>query len=973
VPVLYKTVVCREQYYPLRVLFWNKLTTLFMQIKTMFYTKLLGFLCLMLASAPAYSITYSFIGGWNSTWVDSSAWSPAGIPGADDDVIFNLPTSQAVYLPGDVTLRSLTITGYATLNGSGWLTVTESFVASHPVALQIKFKLAAGATGLLDNAAFTGPFGAGFQFNGNIEIDGNMTLNASFLSLPACNIKGSLTVLKGDLFGTYSVAPSGVLTLNSGSNPIQIGKITNNGTLHWQSGRINLAPQELNNAGVWNISASDTLQYEALFQEQPIINTGQINIAPNVARVAILKGLRNLGNIALNGPTELSLYALDHSGTISGGAGSALLLSGNFFGTGNIFQSGSTVSVPRLRTEYLTSLDIKSGVNLASIEKISFNDGSYALATALPAAAEMNIRGGFYLNVDQEFSGPALLDGASFSGTGDIQFSGTQVRLLNAYFAEETKTVINAGAIVEVQNVSGFDLTNNGTMNWLQDGQLTFVDPGFVNNSIVNISTDSAVVMSASWNSILWKNNGTLNATGRICSIFCGLDNQGEIALSAEGGTLEIGNSLLQNGIMKGDASNLLRVYGGSTANVFTPVAQTIGFGKLEFNTGVTTLKAGTALTDIGQIRMIGAEVVADIVLPPASNYLLENTLLRLKTTFEPQTVLQLTDSDIEGSGNLRIGTGLNWNGGTLDVPVRVFAGATANIRENNERPIISAPFTNDGTVTLSGGIIEINTGFFKNNGTWTVNSEEDVIMDGFTPFGNDGVFAICGNQPIQISFNIPFNNNASGFFEGTGSYTFNAGFSNAGTVEPGCSPGTLRILDNFSAAAGVNIEIEGGQAGEYDKLIVNGNMNAAGVLHVTMPNGASFSGALKVIETLGSFNGVFSQVILPPNCTMVYENDGISIISDGTVSTGAPQGNSAFRLLPTLATDVVRITFGAPLASDDQLLVFDMQGRPVRSIALAAGSTTTEVALQDLTAGTYFVRLATAPAWTERFAKLGK
>lgn len=73
--------------------------------------------------------------------------------------------------------------------------------------------------------------------------------------------------------------------------------------------------------------------------------------------------------------------------------------------------------------------------------------------------------------------------------------------------------------------------------------------------------------------------------------------------------------------------------------------------------------------------------------------------------------------------------------------------------------------------------LFEINTAFFKNGGNWNIDSDEDVIIDGYTSFTNQGTFSICGDEPIKLIFNVPFVNEASGTFKGQGSYTFNAGF----------------------------------------------------------------------------------------------------------------------------------------------------------------------------------------------------
>jgi hypothetical protein len=99
-------------------------------------------ICLFFTINNAFSTTYNFVGGGLSrSWADSSSWSPAGIPGPNDDVVFNVAGSDVISIPGDVTVRSLNILGLGNISGSGTLTITESLNAGYPVTFQINVKL----------------------------------------------------------------------------------------------------------------------------------------------------------------------------------------------------------------------------------------------------------------------------------------------------------------------------------------------------------------------------------------------------------------------------------------------------------------------------------------------------------------------------------------------------------------------------------------------------------------------------------------------------------------------------------------------------------------------------------------------------------------------------------------------------------------------------------------------------------------
>jgi hypothetical protein len=452
--------------------------------------------------------------------------------------------------------------------------------------------------------------------------------------------------------------------------------------------------------------------------------------------------------------------------------------------------------------------------------------------------------------------------------------------------------------------------------------------------------------------------------------IYCNLENKGTINVAANA-TFEFGGDMEQRSLLTGAPGSKLWIFGGYYNGLnFRSGATTTGFSSVKISSGKATFFQGTNLTNNDQYIFTDADVVTNIILPPASDYLLTRGSLRLNTTFEPTTVLRLVDADIEGSGNLRIGNSINWNGGTIDVPMRVLENATAIIRENEKRPIVSAPFTNEGDITLNGGIIEINTSFFKNGGNWNVDSEEDVIIDGYTAFLNDGTFSICGNQPIKISFNVPFNTGSSGTFKGDGSYTFNAGFSNDGTIAPGCSPGILTIQDNFNIAKGIDIEVEGDQTGEFDQLLVNGNMTAGGILNVIVANGTAVNGSIKIIQTTGTFTGTFSQVNMPSNYTIQYQTDGVTLTSDGSVNTLTLDNQSAISINPTLATEEVRLDLTAiDLTAVGMIEIYSMDGQLVRQV-----NPTSEMAIipiSDLLPGIYVIRMNQLPNWRGRFSKI--
>lgn len=142
---------------------------------------------------------------------------------------------------------------------------------------------------------------------------------------------------------------------------------------------------------------------------------------------------------------------------------------------------------------------------------------------------------------------------------------------------------------------------------------------------------------------------------------------------------------------------------------------------------------------------------------------------------------------------------------------------------------------------------------YIENESTVTVTSTATVSF---------GEIILRGGEYIVDTYTV-----ASGEdFSGTG--TIQTDFTNAGTVSPGNSPGTITIDGNYTQESSGTLSIEiGGTASdtEYDQLVVSGAANLNGTLDVSLIN--DFSPALGdsfTVLTYASQTGTFSTVNLP-------------------------------------------------------------------------------------------------------------
>lgn len=933
-----------------------------MHTKRLFTLLFLAFMVLNIFQAKA--TTYQFNSAFGN-WSNSAYWLPVGVPGVGDTVIMNVSGSTLI-LDIDVTVNTMIIENLSQISGSidgsttHTLTITNRLLSKFSPLIGCNIVIGQNATATLNNQNFSAPY-AGINIYADLIINGTMEADMEFLAATRMIINGTLTHRKGPLGGEITVNPGAVLNLNSPTKLVDLGRLLNKGTFNWQAGDIS-AYSDIRNEGTWNISSNASLVNEELFQNSPIENVGVIRVNAAVTDLLLNKRLNNEGSIELLGPTRLGLLALLNKSSISGPAGSTVELSGYYFSTGNKLEANSSLNVDTLRTKYLTELNIRPGANINTIKYFDFDAGPVQLGLVLPPAVRYRINAQVVLENDQSFTGQVEI-GGGFDGPYTVTFNTTEARWTNATFSNNL-TEITATAVVEMKNAQVRSLLNNGTLNWTESGNMQVGEPGIVNNGTFNVSAAKAIINGSSMGTTAnnFMNNGIFNYNypiggGVLEAYNCGLTNENEINVGAAD-TLRWAGPLVQKDRLLGQSGSQLEMYASVLAQ-FVNGSETSGFERFFGNIAYDIrFEAGANFPNIPNFLLKDSKIESRIVLPPNANYSFNSTLLRLTTAFQPNTPLLMRNSTVEGSGSVKIVNALDWQGGTFDVPLRIDEGATASIRETLEqRPIISSPFTNSGEVTLSGGIIEINTGFFVNKGTWQVDSEEDVIIDGFSPFGNDGTLAICGNQPIQIIFNVPFTNAANGTFKGQGSYTFNAGYINNGTVAPGCSPGRLDINSDFETGAGIDVEIESEANGAYDFFYINGDLELNGTLRVLVPNGAAPAGAIKVIETAGTINGTFSNVEMPPGYTLTYTENAVFVNATGLVSAPDLTTAGGWQVTPTLATDWLRVSTDRPLKSDLVLNIVDVQGRVVFTSVLNVQSDVLEVAVNTLQPGMYYVR----------------
>ena len=184
-------------------------------------------------------------------------------------------------------------------------------------------------------------------------------------------------------------------------------------------------------------------------------------------------------------------------------------------------------------------------------------------------------------------------------------------------------------------------------------------------------------------------------------------------------------------------------------------------------------------------------------------------------------------------------------------------------------------------TVNISGNVICDNI-YIRSNSTVDVSNGQTVNL-------NEVI--LQGGKLITSSFEIPSGETF------TGSGTIEGNLTNAGTLSPGSSPGTITIDGDFTQESTGTLTIElGGTTpdSEHDQLVVNGAVTLSGTLDVSLIDeyspslGESFS-----ILTYTSHTGSFETLKLQPldsglDWEVAYESTAVTLTvieSGGSIS----------------------------------------------------------------------------------------
>lgn len=208
--------------------------------------------------------------------------------------------------------------------------------------------------------------------------------------------------------------------------------------------------------------------------------------------------------------------------------------------------------------------------------------------------------------------------------------------------------------------------------------------------------------------------------------------------------------------------------------------------------------------------------------------------------------------------------------------------GGEITIDPGSRFTISGGVLANTGTVRMNGftGYSQYLTGDFTNNGVFEVVGPNAVLDKPNGDYLNNANFTINGK--LVVSNNGSLWNGTTGTLQGTGIMEIAAGssFTNAGTIAPGLSPGTLTIQGDVTLENSSVLEIELGSISTYDLLqIMGGEIFLDGLLEITLLNGfipdyGDIFTVLTADDISGSFDNLSGNIVgVPGGAFEVVQN----------------------------------------------------------------------------------------------------
>jgi len=661
-----------------------------------------------------------------------------------------------------------------------------------------------------------------------------------------------------------NITLTGLLRHNDNGDAAYDGTITNNGVIQLNSAgnvtEIRIHSLLTTFAGTGEIVMSNNFQN--VLRDNHNGARSMVNGADHTIRGAGQVGANTLamtndGLIDANQPSVLQIDMVDSSLSINNG-----ILQASAGGTLNIVSTNLTNTAGLIQ-----ALD-NSIVNFANSSIIggelhTEDSGALVASTSPPFFQNITLTGLLRHNDNQD----AAYDG-TITNNGVIQLNSagnvTEIRI-NA----DATTFAGTGEIAMSNNLQNVLRDNHtGTHSMVNGpdhaihgaGQIGINTLSLTNNGLIDANQLERIQIDLLDNLAANVNNGTIQASagGRLDIVNTPLTNTGGLIQALDASSANIIATTIVGGELHTEGT------GAFSPSVSPPHFKDVTLtGLMRFDDNEDASFEGT-FTNNGTISLNSAGNGTEIrIHTPGMTFAGTGEIVmssNIQNIFRDnfggvRSMVNGPDHTIRGAGSLGVNTLQITNQGAI------IAEHTAPI---NIDPTDAAPgFLNEGVVAATGaGGMNLQTGAFSTSGDVSISAGSQITRTG-SYIQTAGSTTVNGTLSANGGVDIQ-----AGILGGSG--TIVHAVTNAGTVTPGNSAGTLTLNNSYTqtAAGELAIEIGGLTVGtQYDRLAVTGAANLDGALSVSFINGFNPQvGDIFTVMTYASRNGTFAIYDAPCN-----------------------------------------------------------------------------------------------------------
>ncbi|MFM9996087.1 MAG: beta strand repeat-containing protein [Phycisphaerales bacterium] len=723
-------------------------------------------------------------GASTNSWHDAANWSGDQLPGANDDVVIDVPASAATVVHSSSVLTLVrSITNFEGLTLSG------------------------------------GTISPGSGGGGNWVQHGPMTLSGGTVGGSGnLYVKAGLNWTGGSMTGSgRTIIEAGGVGTSSGL-ALLARTLYVDGTYNWQSGDLQLSGGALvvRPTGTFNASSPGSA-----------FGAGGVNVIGNNGT------FRRVGT---SGTTSTLGVTFDNSGTVQVLQGTLRLIGGGTSLSG-------AIDVGASRTLILANLAyvVGGGSAISGAGTFTLNSGVHVLAGAFSGVGALRVQG-----ATARVFGPTRTVSALHVSGGTLELHGILTAGASGVWTGGTisgpdggsgRLRVPAGVTLGISGVvekylADATLEVLGTANW-SGARLNLTDAVIENKGVFNASGDRIRALAGT---ARLENSGDFRKLGGLTLIFSNtsggirLNNLSNGGVDVVGGTLTLLGGGVSTGAFTGAAAGAL-VIGG--------VSYTIAGGSITTVPSVTV--SGLVTWTAGSLGGAGLVIVspgATLTLSGGAGKSLSRSLTNNGTLTWSGGTLQLNDATIINAagatmnlsvagGLVGVGTAAITNSGTL-----VKTGASAAAFGNS-----NVQFSNFGTLTIQGGSLNLQSarvtqvsGTVLTGGTWNVLNGAAFNLVGATLLTNNATVTLSGTGVKFDAFRFITKNNGT-IAVTSGNYTLVSNglqLTNAGTLTVGAGA-TLSVQGKITLEGTSRVNVSIASPVSFGRVIASGAVELAG------------------------------------------------------------------------------------------------------------------------------------------------